>query len=541
MSLARTLALLLTLLLVLPATAAAAERPAPPNDPFYGEQWPLAAEASNGIDLLETWRFGQGDGIVVAVLDTGITAHPEFNDRVLGGYDFISDATRAGDGDGRDANPRDEGDWVSEADLATQRYGTECSETSDSSWHGTHVAGTILAAANNGVGVVGIAPRAQLLPVRVIGHCGGSVTDLIDAMRWAGGLTVAGVPNNPTPARILNISLVVERPCSGAIQSAVDELTARGVIVVTAVGNENSDASRFAPANCIGTLTVGATTSTGDRASYSNYGAAVDLSAPGGNNTRSGGVLSTYDEGRTVPVGGAYARAAGTSMATPHVSGVLAAILGAEPDLARADLFTLLFANLAPFPAGTTCAATPGLCGAGIINGARLYAAFTARIAPITTAVAPTELAIGASGTVAATVDGAAVALTLETPAICSFDGTNVLAIASGTCALRYTRPGTALVQPVNLAISITVPGNTPTLTASLGARLKIGRRVTPTISTSSDGTVTLTSRTPKVCVVGASGKVRAVATGTCKIRAGVTATAQFAARQITVSVRATR
>ena len=541
MSLARTLALLLTLLLALPATAAAAERPAPPNDPFYGEQWPLAAEASNGIDLLETWRFGQGDGIVVAVLDTGITTHPEFGDRVLAGYDFISDATRAGDGDGRDANPRDEGDWVSAADLTTQRYGAECSETSDSSWHGTHVAGTILAAANNGVGVVGIAPRAQLLPVRVIGHCGGSVTDLIDAMRWAGGLTVAGVPNNPTPAKILNISLVVERSCSGAIQSAVDELTARGVIVVTAVGNENSDASRFAPANCIGTLTVGATTSAGDRASYSNYGAAVDLSAPGGNNTRSGGVLSTYDEGRTVPVAGTYARAAGTSMATPHVSGVLAAILGAEPDLARADLFTLLFANLAPFPAGTTCAATPGLCGAGIINGARLYAAFTARVAPITTAVAPTELAIGASGTVAGTVDGAAVALTLETPAICSFDGTTVLAIASGTCALRYTRPGTALVQPVNLAISITVPGNTPTLTASLGARLKIGRRVTPTISTSSDGTVTLTSRTPKVCVVGASGKVRAVATGTCKIRVEVTATATYAARRITTSVRATR
>jgi hypothetical protein len=403
------------------------------------------------------------------------------------------------------------------------------------------VAGTILAAANNGVGVVGIAPRAQLLPVRVIGHCGGSVTDLIDAMRWAGGLTVAGVPNNPTPAKILNISLVVERSCSGAIQSAVDELTARGVIVVTAVGNENGDASRFAPANCIGTLTVGATTSTGDRASYSNYGAAVDLAAPGGNNTRNGGVLSTYDEGRTVPVGGAYARAAGTSMATPHVSGVLAAILGAEPDLARADLFTLLFANLAPFPAGTTCAATPGLCGAGIINGARLYAAFTARIAPITTAAAPTELAIGASGTVAATVDGAAVALTLETPAICSFDGTTVLAIASGTCALRYTRPGTALVQPVNLAISITVPGNTPTLTASLGTRLKIGRRVTPAISTSSDGTVTLTSRTPRVCVVGASGKVRAIATGTCRLRLEVTATSLYAARRVTVSVRAVR
>jgi len=541
MSRLRVIAALLTLLLTYPAAAVAAERPAPPNDPFYAEQWPLAAEGANGIDLLETWRFGQGDGIVVAVLDTGATDHPEFVGRVLAGYDFISDATRAGDGDGRDANPRDEGDWVSESDVASRRYGVDCTEADDSSWHGTHVAGTILAAANNGAGTAGIAPVAQLLPVRVIGHCGGSISDLVDAMRWAGGLSVAGVPDNVTPAKILNISLVVERSCSEAMQSAVDELTARGVIIVTAVGNENSDASRFAPANCIGTLTVGATTRTGDRATYSNYGAAVDLSAPGGNNTRAGGVLSTYDEGRTLPVGSSYAHASGTSMATPHVSGVLAAILGAEPDLARADLFTLLFANLAPFPVGTTCASTPGLCGAGIINGARLYAAFAARIAPLTTSVAPTELAIGVSGAVSATVDSMAVALTLETPAVCSFDGGSVTAIASGSCTLRYTRPGTALIQPVNLGISITVPGNTPTLSLVLPQRLKVGRRVDPVITTTSDATPTLTSRTPRICKVGASGRVRVIATGTCKIRIEVAATATYAARKLTIAVRVTR
>lgn len=541
MSRLRIVATLLMLLLTYPAVTAAAERPAPPNDPYYAEQWPLAAEGANGIDLLETWRFGRGAGVVVAVLDTGTTEHPEFAGRVLAGYDFISDPTRAGDGDGRDANPRDEGDWVSESDVTSRRYGVDCTEAYDSSWHGTHVAGTILAAANNGVGIVGIAPLAQLLPVRVIGHCGGSISDLVDAMRWAGGLSVAGVPDNVTPAKVLNISLTIERPCTAAMQSAVDELTARGVIVVTAVGNEDSDASRFAPANCIGTLTVGATTNTGDRATYSNYGAAVDLSAPGGNNTRGGGVLSTYDEGRTLPVGSSYARTSGTSMATPHVSGVLAAILGAEPDLARADLFTLLFANLAPFPVGTTCAATPGLCGAGIINGARLYAAFTARIAPLTTSFAPTDLAIGVSGAVSATVDGAAVPLTLETPEVCTFDGSSVTAIASGSCTLRYTRPGTALMQPVNLGISITVPGNTPTLSLVLPQRLKVGRRVDPVITTTSDAAPTLTSRTPRICKIGASGRVRVVATGTCKIRIEVAATATYAARKLTIAVRAIR
>jgi len=533
--------LALTLLIAVPGAAAAAERPPAPNDPYYSEQWALRAEAANGVDLLETWRFGQGAGIVVAVLDTGVTDHPEFAGRVLAGYDFISDPTRAGDGDGRDANPRDEGDWVTADDVASRRYGTECTETSDSSWHGTHVAGTILAAANNGTGIAGIAPLAQLLPVRVIGHCGGSLSDLIDAMRWAGGLTVPGVPENPTPAKVLNISLVVERACSAALQSAVDELSARGVVIVTAVGNENTEASRFAPANCIGTLTVGASAISGDRAPYSNYGAAVDLSAPGGTNTRSGAILSAYDEGRTTPTQSSYASTAGTSMAAPHVSGVLAAILAVEPDLPRADLFTLLFANLAPFPAGSSCAQLVGLCGGGLISGARLYAAFSARVAPLVAYSAVAELAIGASTPVSATIDGAAATLTLETPTICSLAAGSVTAIASGTCILRSTRAGSATIQPVNLGITIVVPGNTPTLSLVLPQRLKVGRRVDPVMTTTSDAAPTLTSRTPRICKVGASGRVRAITAGTCKIRIEVAATATYAARKLTIAVRVTR
>jgi serine protease len=534
-------ALLCALLMALPTSAVAAERPAPPNDPYYSDQWALRSEAGNGVDLLETWRFSQGDDVVVAVLDTGISSHPEFEGRVLPGYDFISDAVRAGDGDGRDPNPSDPGDWVSAADISAQKYGPDCNEHYDSSWHGTHVAGTILAAANNGIGVTGIAPLARLLPVRVLGHCGGSVTDLVDAMRWAGGLSVSGVPENPTPATVINISLVIETSCSVAMQTAVDELSARGVIIVTAVGNENLSASRFSPANCFGTLTVGATTPTGDRASYSNYGSAVDLSAPGGETTPGSRILSTYNEGRTAPAESSYSAEAGTSMAAPHVAGILAAILAAEPNLPRSDLLTLLFANLAPFPAVSECAQNTGLCGGGIINGARLYAAFAARTAPLQTKIAPTELAVGDSAPVSATVDGSAATLTLLTPTVCSFNGGSVTALASGSCILESSHPGSSTIQPVNLQITITVPGNIPSLSLTLPTRLEVGQRITPTVATSSDGVATLASRTPKVCVVGASGRLRAIAKGTCTVRVKLTATAQFSARQITVRVRVTR
>jgi len=154
---------------------------------------------------------------------------------------------------------------------------------------------------------------------------------------------------------------------------------------------------------------------------------------------------------------------------------------------------------------------------------------------------APAELAIGASTPVSATVDGGAATLTLMTPTICSYNGGSVTAIASGSCILQSTRPGSATVQPVNLRITITVPGNVPTLSLTLPARLKVGRRIIPTVSTSSDGVAALTSRTPQVCVVGANGRLRAIASGICKVRVELPATAQFAARRITVSVRATR
>ena len=182
------------------------------------------------------------------------------------GYDFINDVTVSNDGDGRDTDPSDPGD-----------YG--CGN--GSSWHGTHVSGTIGAASNNGVGVTGVNWVSKILPARVLGVCGGYISDIADAIRWSAGIAVAGVPTNANPARVENLSLGGTEACSNTMQSAINDAVTRGTVVVVAAGNENADASTSEPANCDNVIAVGATTRTGGRASFSNYGSRVTLSAPG--------------------------------------------------------------------------------------------------------------------------------------------------------------------------------------------------------------------------------------------------------------------
>lgn len=535
----RSIALLLTLCCAaaFPAPSRAAEPPPPPNDPLYPDQWDLGPDTAFGIDLVQAWRFGQGEGVTIAVLDTGITSHPEFEDRVLPGYDFVSDSVRSGDGDGRDADPSDPGDWIGDTDVQTIKYGPRCMETVDSSWHGTHVAGTILASANNGSGIAGIAPKARLLPVRVIGHCGGSESDLVDAMRWSGGLTVDGTPNNPNPARILNVSLVIERTCSPEMQAAVDELASIEVIVVTSVGNDNTEAARFAPANCVGTLTVGASTHRGGRATYSNYGSAVDVSAPGGDSSAAFGILSTYNRGLTTPAAADFARLSGTSMAAPHVVGLLAVAIGAEPDLPRVDLLDLFGRGLAPFASGSACTAIQRLCGLGLASGMRLYEVFSARTASVSTLQAPTELAVGGRSGISAIVDGTPVTLANLTPLTCTVDGSEIVALASGRCELSFRRSGSASHQPVNLSVAIVILGNTPTLQVVAPAKLRIGQRKTLTIATNSDAVPVVTSKTPRVCKVGASGRIRGLATGICRLEVRVIASAIWEGRSSKVRI----
>ena len=244
-----------------------------PNDPMFAQQWHYY-EAAGGINLPSAWDVTIGaPGLVIAVLDSGVTAHADLTGRLLPGYDFIANVVNANDGGGRDANANDPGD-----------YGCDNgNSSSNSSWHGTHVAGTIGALSSNSSGVSGINWKSRLLPVRVTGRCGGYASDLIDGLRWAAGMAIAGIPSNANRARVANISLgTVSDSCSEAFQSAVNDVTERGMVVVAAAGNGGTLVSSFSPANCSSVIAVAATTRSGARASYSNTGSMVAVAAPGG-------------------------------------------------------------------------------------------------------------------------------------------------------------------------------------------------------------------------------------------------------------------
>ncbi len=254
-----------------------------PNDPSYGQQWDLS-EPLGGIDVPAAWDISTGaSGVVVAVLDTGIVAHADLAGRVLPGYNFISDPFMAGNSFGRGPDASDLGDYVTAADLSNPICGGAVG--SDSSWHGSHVAGTIAAASNNKLGVTGINWVSQVLPVRVLGKCGGLDSDILDGMRWAAGLAVPSVPDNPHPAQILNMSLGGTVPagtgCPAAWQQAVNALVGAGKLIVAAAGNSSADVSNFIPADCSGVMAVAAIDRSGVRAAYSNYGAGVAIERAG--------------------------------------------------------------------------------------------------------------------------------------------------------------------------------------------------------------------------------------------------------------------
>lgn len=370
---------------------AAADAPhVTPNDPRYSEQWHYQTQtASNyGVNLPGAWDITTGSpDVVVAVVDTGIRFnHAELSGRTVAGYDFVTNATAANDGNGRDADASDPGDWIT-AGEASSGFFQGC-PVENSSWHGTHVAGTIGAATDNNAGVAGINWQSKVQPVRVLGKCGGSFSDIIDGMRWAAGLSVAGVPDNPTPARVLNLSLggtnagcnpfvnpdASACKCPTAFQDAVNQVVAAGVVIVVAAGNENMPARAAVPGNCIGVITVAATNKSGNKAAYSNFDSTVEISAPGGETSvAANGVLSTLDSGTTGPAGDTFEFYQGTSMATPHVVGIVSLMLSVKPNLFPAKVLQLIQSTATPFPNGSSC--DTSTCGAGIINAAAVVAA----------------------------------------------------------------------------------------------------------------------------------------------------------------------
>ena len=478
---------------------------AAPNDPLYGikatrspaaGQWYLRAPTAStwsAINAEGAWSITQGkNSVVVAVLDTGIRAeHPDLAAKLLSGYDFVTNVPMANDGNGRDSDPADPGDWITTAETNAvggdfYQCGYEQSDGTwvgtDSSWHGTQVAGIIGASTNNGVGMAGTAPNTLLLPVRVLGKCGGYDSDIAAAMRWAAGLSVPGVGTNPHPAKVINLSLGGPDSCSDTLTSAVlyrqtvADVTAAGASIVVAAGNEG-DAIGM-PANCAGVIAVTGVRATGTKVAYSNAGPQATVAAPAGNCVNSVGeclypILSTANSGTTSPVSSTYTTGGadaglGTSFAAPQVSGTVALMLAANPALTPAQVIDAIKATARTFPSSGAgvgvancqdpavaglqdkeCYCTTDTCGAGMLDAQAAVAQVVALQPAI--AVTPTSPAVGATVNLNASGSLVATGRTISTYAwslvtgadLAHFDG----ATNGSTASLVVTAAGTVTVR----------------------------------------------------------------------------------------------
>lgn len=434
-----------------------------PTDPFYtagpavntaarsggpaSGQWYLRApttDVPSSINMPGAWDITSGAGVVVAVLDTGVyKAHDDLAGRLLGGYDFITDVPTANDGGARDTDASDPGDWITSAENSSGTF-AGCG-VEDSSWHGTKVSAIIGAATNNGLGMAGIAHGAQVLPVRVLGKCGGFDSDILAGMRWAAGLAVPGVSTNLNPAKVLNMSFgsaATATSCNGYTE-AIAAVNAVGAVVVVAAGN-SSGLAVGSPANCPGAIAVGGLRHAGTKVGFSDLGPEIAISAPAGNcvNIAAGtpclyAILTAANSGTTSPVAGgsiytnAFGTATfGTSFSTPMVAGVAALVMAARPGLAAADVKNILQRTARPFPTSgadngpgdptpvTACVApnsneqlqcycSTALCGAGMLDAtAAVSAAAQAPMASI--AISPASPSAGTLVTLSAAASTAA-------------------------------------------------------------------------------------------------------------------------------------
>lgn len=366
-----------------------------PDDPDFGDQWWLSASVGRGsrgvAGIFDAWSTSTGGTVDVAVLDTGLLvgqADLEDGARFATGYDLVTDdsADPAGDGDGRDSDFSDPGDG---------HASTTCSDgsSSASSWHGSKIAGIVGATTNNAVGVAGINRDVRVVTVRVAGPCGALVSDIVDGMRWAAGLTVEGLPLNPHPVRVINLSFGSANTDCSPYQDTINELADAGVLVIAAGGNEDGGVVNR-PARCSGVLGVGAVQRNGAKTSYASVGAEIGITTTGGDFGVDGGIVTTSNDGTTAPGGAVYEGTYGTSFSTPIVTGVASLMLAVNPDLSRDQLIDGLkstarahvsTAGLPSCEAGTAqgaCNCTTATCGAGLLDASAALAYAEARIPP---------------------------------------------------------------------------------------------------------------------------------------------------------------
>ena len=343
-----------------------------PNDPRFNGQYYLrpAAIERAAINAPAAWDTTTGGtDVTVAVIDSGIRPeHIDIDGRLAPGYDFVSEDPTGGflnanDGDGRDPDPADPGDGATAGACGPDTP----PQIRPSGWHGTRVASLIGAVTNNGQGIAGVDWSARILPVRALGRCGGYASDIIDAARWAAGLPVPGIPRNPNPARVINLSVNGPGTCLASEQAAVDDIIATGAVVVAAAGNEAINALRTSPSSCQGVLPVAASTREGALVSFSNFGAKIGLIAPGVD------LLSAANRGVQAPLPGGdrYETISGTSFSAPLVAGVASLMLSLNNNLTPRQLIAILRATARPFPAtvtGQRC--DDPLCGAGFLDAA---------------------------------------------------------------------------------------------------------------------------------------------------------------------------
>ena len=448
-----------------------------PDDPLYASQWYEQNSQPAAIDALTAWDTTTGrSDIVIADLDTGVRFdHPDLGPaggaRLLAGYDFITDPVVANDGDGRDADASDPGDWVSSADVATSKF-ANCT-VQNSSWHGTRTAGILGAITNNSSGIAGITWGAKILPLRVLGKCGGADSDILDAMRWAAGLHVDGIPDNTHPAQIINMSLGATGSCTSAEQIVINEVLALGVLVVVSAGNEGGPVD--APANCVGVAGIAGLRNVGTKVGFSSLGPQISLAAPAGNCVNTSGACvypidTTSNSGTTTPGLNGYTDqlnpSLGTSFSAPIVSGIAALMVSVNSNLTAPQLIARLKEGASAFPvsADTTvpnchvpsgasdlqtaeCNCTTSTCGAGMANAP---GALKAAARPIAAVSLPANVSAGQNVTLSALGSAAACGHTVAAYAWS--------VVGSSTTALQGANTASAtLVAPTSGSITVQV------------------------------------------------------------------------------------